>query len=105
VTGPAIDRLVAENSYYRTAVVPGGMYEGTDADTETFGVGATFVASADVPEDVVYEVVRAVFENFDQFRRLHPAFAHLKKEEMARDGLSAPLHPGAERYFREAGLL
>ena len=104
VTGPAIDRLVAENSYYRTAVVPGGMYDGTDADTETFGVGATFVASADVPEDVVYEVVRAVFENFDQFRRLHPAFAHLKKEEMARDGLSAPLHPGAERYFREAGL-
>ena len=105
VTGPAIDRLVADNSYYRVARIPGGMYDGTPEDVATFGVGATFVASADVPDDVVYEVVRAVFENFDQFRRLHPAFVHLKKEEMATDGLSAPLHPGAERYFREAGLL
>jgi len=100
-----IDKLVADNSYYRKAVIPGGMYQGNDQDVQTFGVGATFVTSSAVPEDLVYEVVKAVFDHLDQFRRLHPAFANLKPEEMVRDGLSAPLHPGAERYFREAGLL
>ena len=105
VSGDAIDGLVAERPYYRTATIPGGMYRGNDADTMTFGVGATFVSSASVPEEVVYEVVKAVFENIDQFKGLHPAFANLDPAEMANDGLSAPLHAGAEKYFREAGLL
>ena len=63
------------------------------------------MTSAAVSDEVVYEVVKAVFENFDDFKKLHPAFANLKKEEMVSDGLSAPLHPGAERYYREAGLI
>ena len=105
VAGPAIDKLVAENDYYRTAVIPGGMYRGTDTDTKTFGVGATFVTSAKVPEDVIYNVVKAVFENFDDFKKLHPAFDVLKKEEMIKDGLSAPLHDGAVKYYKEAGLM
>jgi len=105
VTGDAVDGLVAENPFYRTATIPGGMYRGNDDDTTTFGVGATFVTSAEVPDDVVYEIVRAVMENIDQFRGLHPAFANLDPAEMANDGLSAPLHPGAERYYREAGLI
>jgi len=84
VTGPEVDKLVADNDYYRTATIPGGMYRGTDTDTPTFGVGATFVSSSDVPEDVIYNVVKAVFENFDQFQKLHPAFANLKKEEMIK---------------------
>ncbi len=105
VTGPEVDKLVADNDYYRTAIIPGGMYRGTDTDTPTFGVGATFVSSSDVPEDVIYNVVKAVFENFDQFKKLHPAFKHLKKEEMIKDGLSAPLHDGAVKYYKEAGLL
>ena len=105
VTGPAVDKLVADNDYYRTATIPGGMYRGTDADTPTFGVGATFVSSSDVPEDVIYNVVKAVFENFDQFQKLHPAFKNLKKEEMIKDGLSAPLHDGAVKYYKEAGLM
>ncbi|MDH3475020.1 MAG: TAXI family TRAP transporter solute-binding subunit [Rhodospirillales bacterium] len=105
VTGPAIDKLVADNAYYRKAVIPGGMYMGTDADVETFGVGATFVSSTNTPDDVVYWVVKAVFDNFDEFKKLHPAFADLKKEEMIKDGLSAPLHPGAEKYYKEAGLM
>ena len=105
VTGPAVDQLVADNPFYRYATIPGGMYRGNDEDVQTFGVGATFVTSADVPDDVVYEVVRAVMENIDQFRSLHPAFANLDPREMANDGLSAPLHPGAERYYREAGLI
>jgi len=105
VTGPAIDKLVNDNDYYRTATIPGGMYRGTDADTKTFGVGATFVTSTRVSEDIIYQVVKAVFENFDQFKKLHPAFKVLKKEEMIKDGLSAPLHKGAIKYYKEAGLM
>lgn len=105
VSGPAIDQLVADNPYYAKAVIPGGMYPGTDTDTETFGVKATFVTSSDVPDDVVYEVVKAVFDNFDRFKGLHPAFANLKEEEMIKDGLSAPLHPGAEKYYKERGWM
>jgi len=105
VTGPVFDKLVAENDYYRTATIPGGMYRGTDTDTKTFGVGATFVSSAKVPEEIIYNVVKAVFENFDQFKKFHPCFKVLKKEEMIKDGLSAPLHKGAIKYYKEAGLM
>ena len=105
VTGDAIQGLIDGNSYYRTATIPGGMYRGSDGDTTTFGVGATFVTSADVSDDAVYAVVSSVFENFDDFKKLHPAFANLKPEEMIADGLSAPLHPGAEKYYKEKGWL
>jgi len=105
VAGPEVDQLVASNPYYSKAVIPGGMYRGTDNDVATFGVRATFVTSSEVPDEVVYEVVKAVFENFDDFKKLHPAFANLKKEEMVSQALSAPLHPGAEKYYKEAGLM
>lgn len=105
VDNDAIRALVEERDYYRMATIPGGMYRGTDSDVTTFGVGATFVSSAAVPDEVVYQVTRAIIENLDQFRGLHPALAILDPVEMVRDGNSAPLHAGAERYFREAGLL
>ncbi len=105
VDNDAIRALVEERPYYRMATIPGGMYRGTDADVTTFGVGATFVTSADVSEEVVYQVTRAIFENLDQFRTLHPALANLDPNEMIADGLSAPLHDGSVRYFREAGLM
>ena len=105
VVGEPIDRLVEENSYYRVAVIPGGTYAGNEEDVTTFGVGATFVTSADVSEDIVYTTVKAVFDNFSDFTGLHPAFANLSEEEMISDGLSAPLHPGAERYYRERGWI
>ncbi len=105
VDGPAVDSLIEDNSFYRTANIPGGMYRGSDADTATFGVGATFVSSAAVSEDAVYAVVKAVMENFEDFKKLHPAFANLTKEEMATAGLSAPLHDGAAKYYKEAGII
>jgi TRAP transporter TAXI family solute receptor len=105
VEGPVIDKLIADNAYYRSATIPGEMYAGSPNDTKTFGVGATFVSSTNTPADTVYQVVKAVFDNFDSFRKLHPAFANLKKEEMAKDGLSAPIHDGAARYYKEAGLM
>ncbi|MBT7756321.1 MAG: TAXI family TRAP transporter solute-binding subunit [Rhodospirillaceae bacterium] len=103
-TGPAIDKLVAENSYYRTATIPAGMYN-NKSDIKTFGVGATFVTSAKVPDDVVYILVKAVFDNFDQFKKLHPAFRHLDPKQMIKDSLSAPLHAGAVKYYKEKGWM
>ena len=105
VDSDAIRELVADRDYYRMATIPGGMYRGTDADVTTFGVGATFVSSAAVSDDIAYEVVKAIFENLDTFKGLHPALDMLEPEQMVADGLSAPLHPGAERYYREAGLM
>lgn len=104
VANEAIDKLVADNPYYRTANIPAGMYNNAE-DVQTFGVGATFVSSADVPEEVVYVVVKAIFENFDAFKKLHPAFGNLKEEEMISDSLSAPLHDGAAKYYKERGWL
>jgi TRAP transporter TAXI family solute receptor len=105
VDNDAIRALVADRPYYRMATIPGGMYRGTDTDTTTFGVGATFVTSTAVSDEVVYQVVKAIFESMDQFKALHPALEVLVPEQMVSDGLSAPLHPGAERYYREVGLI
>jgi TRAP transporter TAXI family solute receptor len=105
VAGPEVDALLKENPYFSKAVIPGGMYPGNPDDTATFGVRATFVTSAAVSDEAVYQVVKAVFENFEDFKKLHPAFAILDKQEIVTGGLSAPLHPGAEKYFKEAGLM
>jgi len=104
VKGPAIDELVNDNTYYRTATIPAGMYN-NDRDIQTFGVGATFVSSSDVDDKVVYTIVKAVFDNFEDFKKLHPAFANLKESEMIKDGLSAPLHDGAVKYYKERGWM
>lgn len=105
VTGDAIDKLVNDNPYYAKATIPGGLYKGNDDDVQTFGVKATFVTSSDVDDDIVYTVVKAVFDNFKRFKGLHPAFANLEEADMIADGLSAPLHPGAEKYYRERGWI
>jgi TRAP transporter TAXI family solute receptor len=105
VGGEEITKLVEAKPYYAMGVVPGGMYAGTDADVETFGVVATFVSSTATDADTIHAVVAAVFDNFDRFKALHPAFANLEKEKMVTDGLSAPLHDGAAKYFKEKGLL
>jgi hypothetical protein len=104
VKGPAIDKLVRDNSFYRNATIPAGMYN-NNRDIQTFGVGATFVSSADVPDKVVYTIVKAVFDNFSDFKKLHPAFANLNEKEMISDSLSAPLHNGAIKYYKERGWM
>ncbi len=105
VDNEAVSGLVEDNSYYREATIPGGMYRGTEDDVLTFGVGASFVTADFVDEETVYQVTKAVMDNLDDFRELHPALGILVREEMVTDGISAPLHPGAERYYEEAGLL
>jgi TRAP transporter TAXI family solute receptor len=105
VTGAPIDKLIADNPFYRVATIPGGMYKGTDGATATFGVGATFVTSTNVPEETVYIVAKSVMENIEDFKGLHPAFANLEPAQMVKDGLSAPLHDGAARAYKELGLI
>jgi TRAP transporter TAXI family solute receptor len=103
ITG--IDALLAKYPYYAKATIPISLYPGAEneSDVETFGVKATFVTSAKVPDNVVYAVTKEVFENFDDFKQLHPAYQVLTKEGML-EGLSAPIHPGAMKYYKEAGL-
>jgi len=105
VDNDAAKGLAADNDFYAMATIPGGMYAGTDDDVTTFGVGATFVSSANTPDDVVYEITKAVFENFDRFKKMHPAFANLNEEDMITNNLSAPIHDGAVRYYKERGWM
>lgn len=103
ITG--IDTLLAKYPYYAKASIPISLYPGAEneSDVETFGVKATFVTSAKVPDNIVYAVTKEVFENFDDFKKLHPAYQVLTKEGML-EGLSAPIHPGAMKYYKEVGL-
>lgn len=104
VTGEIVDRILGDVPYYAVAEVPGGLYRGADTPVPTFGVRATLVTDASQSDHSVYWITKAVFENFETFRRLHPAFRNLKRQEMVTEALSAPLHPGAERYFKEVGF-
>ena len=105
VTGPEVDKLVSDNPYYAYATIPGGIYASNPDSVTTFGVKATLVSSADVDAETIYAVVKAVFDNIEQFKRMHPAFGTLERGRMIWEGLSAPLHEGAERYYREQGLM
>ncbi|PRY20962.1 hypothetical protein CLV78_111117 [Aliiruegeria haliotis] len=105
LAGEGIDKLLAENTAYAAATIPGGMYPGNDDDIASWGPKATIVTSAQASDEIVYAVVSAVFENFDAFKKLHPAFANLKEEEMIKDGLTADLHPGAVKYYKERGWM
>ncbi len=105
VDNVAIAKLVKEKPFYRRATIPGGMYRGNPNDIKTFGVGATFVSSTRSSSDTVYAVVKSVFDNFAQFKNLHPVFAALKESEMIKESLSAPLHDGAIKYYKERGWM
>ncbi|APW66746.1 C4-dicarboxylate ABC transporter substrate-binding protein [Poseidonibacter parvus] len=102
--GSNIDSLIKKYPYFAKADVPAGMYKGNPDATPTFGVKAVLVTSDDVSEKAVYTVIKAILENFDDFKKLHPAYSNITKKSLL-DGLSAPLHEGAKKYFKEAGLL
>ncbi len=104
-TGEQVNKIVANNPYYAHTSLPGGTYRGTEDTVNSFGVAATIITTTDVSDEVAYSVTKAVFENFSTFKRLHPAFANLKKQDMVKAGISIPLHPGAEKYYKETGLI
>ena len=105
ITGAAVDKLVAGAPYYAKVDIPGGLYAGNPNPTPTYGVLATLVTSSKTTDAAVYELVKVVFENFDDFKKLHPALANLDPKRMIKDGLSAPLHPGAAKYYKEKGWM
>jgi TRAP transporter TAXI family solute receptor len=105
LAGAEIDKLLADNKAYAAATIPGGMYPNNADDIPSWGPKATFVTSAKTPDNVVYAVVKGVFDNFDSFKKLHPAFSRLIEAEMIKDGLSADLHPGAVKYYKERGWM
>jgi uncharacterized protein len=105
LTGPAVDKLVADKPYYAKATIPGGLYPNNANAVQTYGVLATMVTSSKAPAETVYQVVKAVFDNFDEFKKLHPALAILTPEAMVKNGNSAPLHEGAARYYKEKGWI
>lgn len=103
IEGVAVERLISENRYYSAAMIRKGTYMGMTADIPTFGVVATFVSSSAVDDGTVYAITKAVFENVNLLKQIHPALATLDPREMAVNGLSAPLHPGAMHYFVDKG--
>lgn len=105
VTGPEVDKLVVKHPYLVFATIPGGMYPSNPDPVRTFGVMAGLVSSTNVPEQVVHDLAAAVFEHFEEFKKLHPAFAHLEPIDMISHGLPVPLHDGAVRYYREKGWI
>ena len=105
VAGPPIDRLLAAHPYYVASVIPGGMYAGNPDDVPTFGSQAVLVTSSSQPDELAYAVVKAVFENFADFRRLHPALSKLASKDMVPSEAVIPIHPGALKFYREAGLV
>lgn len=105
LSGPAVDKLVAGKPYYAKVTIPGGLYPNNPNPAQTFGALATVVASSKAPNETVYQVVKAVFDNFDEFKKLHPALANLTPEAMVANGNSAPLHEGAVKYYKEKGWI
>jgi TRAP transporter TAXI family solute receptor len=105
LAGSAVDSLIKDHPYYARATIPGGMYANNPNPTQTYGVLATLVTSSKVTDATVYALVKAVFDNFDEFKKLHPAFANLDPSKMVKDGLSAPLHPGAVKFYKEKGWM
>jgi len=105
LSGPAIDKLMADKPYLARDVIPGGTYSGNPNAIATFGPRATLLATKSMSDDVGYRIVKAVFEDFDRFKAMHPSFRNLTPSEMAGPGNTAPLQAGAKRYFRERGWL
>lgn len=105
LTTSGTDKVLSSNPAYAAATIPAGLYPGNEDDVASWGPKATFVTDAKTPDEVVYVLVKSIFENFDDFKKLHPAFGRLTEEQMIKDGLSAPLHPGAAKYYAERGWM
>jgi len=104
IEGPEIDELTKKYPYYAKGLISGTFYRGITNDTPSIGVKAVLVTSDKVSEKAVYTLTKAIVENFEEFKKLHPAYKTITKESLL-EGIVAPLHPGAEKYYKEAGLL
>jgi len=104
IEGAPIDALTEKYPYYAKGLISGSFYRGITNDTPSIGVKAVLVTSDKISEKAVYTLTKAVVENFEEFKKLHPAYKTITKESLL-EGIVAPLHPGAEKYYKEIGLL
>ncbi len=100
-----VQAMMAEQPYVIPVVIPAGTYAGQDEEIVSWGTPATINASANAPEDVIYHMTKAVFDDFEAFKAQSPMFNAVQMETAATAGRTAPYHAGAERYFREVGLI
>lgn len=101
----AVDQLIANNPFYSKSVIPGNSYPGQTSDIPTFGVRALLVSTSNLPDDAAYAIAKAAYGNVQQLNTLHPSLARLTAADMKPAGFGLPLHPGAEKYLHEAGLM
>ena len=104
ITGPNVEKLMKQYSFYTHDTIPGGLYKGVDQPVKTVAVMAMMAARADLEKDVVYSVVKAVYDDLEQIKQAHAKF-QIMDVKSALAGMSVPLHPGAEKYFKEVGIL
>ncbi len=106
ITGPEVDAIIKEFPFFTHSTICIKDYPHTSnkENVETFGVKAMLCTSAHISDDIVYTITKEVFENFTAFKALHPAYATLEKENLL-EALSAPIHPGAMKYYKEVGLI
>ena len=104
MTQEEIDKVLAGNAAYIQTKIPAGTYTGQDADVTCVAIQATLVASEELSEDVVYEFVKAMFDNKDALTEGHAKFGFLDPEA-ASAGATVTMHPGAEKYYKEIGVL
>lgn len=105
VVGNPVDKIIKEHPYYSKVFIPEGLYKGTEGEIPSFGMRALLLSTTDVADEVVYAFVKSVFQNLDSLRKLHPALVELDAKDMVHSGITIPLHPGAEKYYREMGML
>jgi uncharacterized protein len=99
------DKVIEQAPFYSKSPIPAGTYEGQEATADTLAVGAQWLVSADQPEDLVYEITKALWNDTTMKLLQNHAKGKEVKLETALEARGIPLHPGAERYYREAGLL
>ena len=105
VAASEVTGVQADNPYYIAGEIPADVYPQASKPIATFGIKVTLVSSVETDADTVYEVVKSVFENLERLKRSNRALRPVEPAEMISDGLTAPLHEGAIRYYQEAGLM
>ncbi len=104
VSDDVIKQLTSQYPFFTEYIIPAGTYKGQDTDVKTIAVKATLVAGAEVSEKVIYDLTKALFENQPELAQAHAKGEQLNINEAVK-GISVPFHPGAEKYYKEKGIL
>jgi hypothetical protein len=103
IVGDNVEKLIKSYPFYAKQMVPAGTYKGNDAEVPTVSVMAMLSARADLEEDIVYKIVNAMYSDLVQLKKAHDKFKDIEMKK-GLIGMGIPLHPGAEKYFKEKGI-